>query len=478
MTGPRISKNESKGYDEMENGTYELGTLVWIDFDFPDDEKHTFHPAIVLQDQGDKIAVISGSSNNTPEHLVIRNEQFTSFELDPSHLDDKYDFISHTTYFKLDEVKGIKKNMIGRECGILDSDLLNELMQRCAMKSWFSANSIEDCTIKKWTLICWKDEDDPEKRPYLMLNELNFAIVLAKMKDGRLKILSEILEDEKPVNMILLKEGLPTNDLDEIAFHSKPSFIPRQKICFLIGEIMGDNLTRLKQLPFLRFNSRKESPNPRSSDYKIGDILCSKPVLEIPKMVVGLNPNGIPITVSGLTTRKKKPKYVSRQFKIKGFEQKYNFLLDSKPQATSKLDTLLKIQDSTLTQEEIAYLSQEPSIKLNITEIFNPHNDKLNIGDIVCSVISDWKSIRVPWLIVAGDEYYYYAIEGKTNRFSIKGEYLDLELTGFRSRIYFELTEAIPLNKFKIKFRHDVIPEDLKMRFLSSNVVKSYKSFL
>ena len=96
----------------MENGKYELGTLVWIDFDFPDDEKHTFHPAIVLQDQGDKIAVISGSSNNTPEHLVIRNEQFTSFELTPYHLDDNYEFISHTTYFKLDEVKGIKKNMI------------------------------------------------------------------------------------------------------------------------------------------------------------------------------------------------------------------------------------------------------------------------------------------------------------------------------------------------------------------------------
>ena len=317
-----------------------------------------------------------------------------------------------------------------------------------------------------------------KKRPYLMLDELNFAIVVGKMKDGRLKILSEILENEKPINMISLKEGLPTNDLDEIAFHSKPSFMPKEKICFLIGEIMGDNLNRLKQLPYLRFKSRKNLPTPRSSDYKIGDILCSKPLLEIPKIVVGLNPDGIPITVSGLSTMKKKPKYVSRQFKITGFEQKYNFLLESEPQTARKLDNLFKIQDSTLTPEEIAYLSQEPSVKLNTTEIFNPHDDNLNTGDIICSVTSDWKSIRVPWLIVAGDQYHYYAIEGKTNRTSIKGEYFDLELSGFRSRIYFELTKAIPLNKFKIKFKHDTISEDLERRFLSSNVVKSYKSIL
>ena len=464
----------------MREDDFDLGDLVWVDFGFEADEKGTLHPAIVLEQQDEFIAVLSGTSYPTPEHLLIRNEMFTSFEVSQYCIEhENARTIIHETYFQLKNVKGVKPDKINSRIGRLNPDKLEELLARCAMRSWFSGNSIEDCTIKKWTLICWKDEDDPVIRPHLMLDELNFAIVVGKMKDGRLKILSEILEDEKPANMISLKEGLPTNDLYEIAFHSNPSFMPRQKICFLIGEIMGDNLTRLKQLPFLRFNSRKDPPNPRSSDYKIGDILCSKPLFEIPKMVVGLNPNGIPITVSGSTTMKKKPKYVSRQFKVTGFEQKYNFLLDSKPQTTCKLDNLLKIQDSTLTPEEIAYLSQEPSIKLNTTEIFNPHNENLNIGDIVCSVISsDWKSIRVPWLIVAGDQSHYYAIEGKTNRISIKGEYLDLQLSGFRSRIYFELTEAIPLNKFKIKFKHGGIPEDLKMRFLSSNVVKSYESVL
>ena len=460
----------------MREDDFDLGELIWIDFEFENDEKGTLHPAIVLQDQGDIIAVLSGTSYPTPEHLLVRNEMFTSFEVSPYCIEhENARTIKHETYFELETVKGVKLDKIQSRIGRLNPDKLEDLLARCAMRSWFSANSIEDCDIKKWTLICWKDEDDLEKRRYLRLDELNFAIVVGKMKDGRLKILPEILEDEKPVNMISFDEGLPTNDLDEIAFHSKPSFMPKEKICFLIGEVSGDNLNRLKQLPFLRFNSLKDLPTPRSSDYKIGDILCSKPLLEIPKMVVGLNPDGIPITVSGLTTMKEEPKYVPRQFKITGFERKYNFLLDSKPQTTSKLDNLLKIQDSTLTSKEIEYLSQEPSIKLNSAEIFDPYNDNLNIGDIVCSVISDWKSIRVPWLIVAGDEYYYFAIEGKTNRNSIKGDYLDLKLSGFRGRIYFELTEAIPLNKFKIKFKQDEIPEDLKMRFLSSNVVKSYK---
>jgi len=460
----------------MRDDYFKLGDLVWVDFEFETDEEGTLHPAIVLEDQGEMIAVLSGTSYLTPEHLLIRNEMFTSFEVSPYCIEhENAKTITHGTYFELKTVKGAKLDKIQSRIGRLNPDKLDELLARCAMRSWFSANSIEDCVIKKWTLICWKDEDDLEKRRYLRLDELNFAIVVGKMKDGRLKILREILEDEKPVNMISFNEGLPTNDLDKIAFHSKPSFMSKEKICFLIGEVSDDNLNRLKQLPFLRFNSLKDRPNPRSSDYKIGDILCSKPLLEIPKMVVGLNPDGIPITVSGLTTMKEEPKYVSRQFKITGFERKYNFLLDSKPQTTNKLDNLFKIQDSTLTPKEIEYLSQEPSIKLNSAEIFDPYNDNLNIGDIVCSVISDWKSIRVPWLIVAGDEYHYYAIEGKTNRNSIKGDYLDLKLSGFSTKIYFKLTEAMPLNKFKIKFKQGEIPEDMKMRFLSSNVVKSYK---
>jgi len=460
----------------MEHEVYELGTLIWADFEFPDDEENTDHPAIVLEVQEDEIVVISGSSYNTPDHLFIRNDKFTSFELASYGLEYSHNYISHTTYFKLEEVKGIKKNMIKRKCGELDANLLNELLQRCAMQSWFSANSIGDCIIKKWTLVCWKDDTNPKTRPFLILDELNFAVVVGKMKDGRLKILSEIVEGEKPDNFISLKDDLPARDLDEIILHSKPSILPREKICFLLGKIIDEDITRLQQLPYFRMKSRKNKSKLDYSLLKIGDIVCNKPSLEIPKMIVGFNRGGSPITVNGINTMKKKPKYVSRQFKITGFTQKYNFLLDSKLQTTRKQDNLFKIQDCTLTPEEIEYLSQEPSIKLHTTELFNPHEQKFDIGDIVCSETKDWISIRVPWLIVGDDKYHYYAIAGKENQKTNKAAILGLELKGFRSKIYFELAKVIPLNKFKIKFKHDVIPAHLKQELLSSNIVKALNS--
>ena len=46
------------------------------------------------------------------------------------------------------------------------------------------------------------------------------------------------------------------------------------------------------------------------------------------------------------------------------------------------------------------------------------------------------------------------------------------------SLIFWYLLDISIVNKFKIKFKHDTIPEDLERRFLSSNVVKSYKSIL
>ena len=37
----------------MLDDLYQLGSLVWADFEFPSDEENTLHPGIVLQDQGE-----------------------------------------------------------------------------------------------------------------------------------------------------------------------------------------------------------------------------------------------------------------------------------------------------------------------------------------------------------------------------------------------------------------------------------------
>ena len=107
----------------MREDDFYLGDLIWVDFEFEDDEKGTLHPAIVLQDQGEIIAVLSGTSNPTPEHLIVRNKMFTSFEISPYCLEDNSKrTIRHDTYFKLDYVKEVKSDRVKSRIGRLNQD--------------------------------------------------------------------------------------------------------------------------------------------------------------------------------------------------------------------------------------------------------------------------------------------------------------------------------------------------------------------
>ena len=109
----------------MREVEFELGDLIWADFEFDDDEKGTLHPAIVLQDQGEIIAVLSGTSNQTPEHRIVRNEMFNSFEISSDCVEhENRRPIRHDTYFKLDYVKGVKIGKVKSRIGRLNKDRL------------------------------------------------------------------------------------------------------------------------------------------------------------------------------------------------------------------------------------------------------------------------------------------------------------------------------------------------------------------
>ena len=500
----------------MLDDLYQLGSLVWADFEFPSDEENTLHPGIVLQDQGEKVLVISGSSLGTPDHLVIRNEKFTSFVLSPRHVtydyfagsrfgifdyneddddddiycEDDYEelnedytdydctegFISRTTYFQLDELKAVAKNKIERHCGELDSNSLDILMGRCAMRSCFSHNSIGDEEeIHKWDLICWMDEEDSEMRSYLNLNDLKFAVVVGKIKDSRLKILAEVTHGEDSENTTVMRDVTPSNDLDELVLNSKPSILHRDKVCFVIGKITKFERSRLQRSPHLRVKSKQELTVSDSSELKIGDVVCAKKSPGVPRLIVGMGQNGNPITVKGVKTTNKTGIFVSTQ-EITGFSHEYKFTLDSEPILTKSRGSLFKLQDSKLLPEQIAYLSCEPSIMLHSAKPFDPDNQILSEGDIVCHKLHDWESIRIPWLIIGGDEHHYYALEGKSFSGAEVTSNLILELEGYTSPICFNFERLEPLNKYKIKFKHSMLPKEKKKILLSSNLYKAYKS--
>ena len=93
--------------------------------------------------------------------------------------------------------------------------------------------------------------------------------------------------------------------------------------------------------------------------------------------------NGNPITVKGVKTTNKTGIFVSTQ-EITGFSHEYKFTLDSEPILTKSRGSLFKLQDSKLLPEQIAYLSCEPSIMLHSAKPFDPDNQILSEGDIVC----------------------------------------------------------------------------------------------
>lgn len=428
----------------MTKNYYEAGTIIWYDFEFDHDEKGTTHPAIVLQDQGDVVAVLSGSSNMADQRSWVRSESFTYFEVSPGDVIGEKNSISHTTYFKLDRVRGATKSKISKKMGQLNDDCLHRLQRRCAIRSWSSANSIGDKRPEKSSLICWMEENDPERRAYLELSELKFAVVLGRMKSGRLKILSEQIRKNDGKNSICLKEDLHLDDVQEITFQSKPSYLAPKDVCFIVGRLSETHQSRLEELPHLRVKEADGGLLSNGSEFQIGDIVSTEKSVETPLMVVAFSSTGVPITVRGECLNTKHPKFVPRRFTIGGFSPKYHFPLTSKPKLTPGGNLALMLQKSNLTSEELEFLSMEPSIRiLNTEQTFNSH-DSIGIGSIVNfrDDNEEWDSIRVPWLIVGEVEGLFYAVRGKKATHQEQKRAIHIHIKSRENRLIFRLSDV------------------------------------
>lgn len=458
---------------------YEAGTIIWYDFEFDDDEKGTTHPAIVLQDQGDVVAVLSGSSNMTAQRYLVRSKSFTYFEVSPGDVNGERNSISHTTYFKLDRVRGATKSKISKKRGHLNDDCLRRLQRRCAIRSWSSANSIGDERLEKSSLICWMEEIDPERRAYLELAELKFAVVLGRMKSGRLKILSEQIHKKDGKNSICLKEDLHLDDVQEITFQSRPSYLTPKDVCFIVGMLSETHQARLEKLPHLRVKEADGGLLSKGSELQIGDIVSTEKSVETPLMVVAFSSTGVPITVRGECLNTRHPKFVPRRFTIDGFSPKYHFPLTSKPKFTPMGNLALMLQKSTLTSEELEFLSVEPSIRiLNNEETFNSHGS-ISIGSIVNFQDDgeEWDSIRIPWLIVGEHEGLFFAVRGKKAIHQEEKRAINIQIKSQENSVIFPLN-GIPevVNKHKLLLFCMNLPEKRLQELFNCPLVIALRS--
>ena len=273
----------------MREDDFDLGDLIWIDFEFENDEKGTLHPAIVLQDQGDIIAVLSGTSYPTPEHLLVRNEMFTSFRVSPYCIEhENVRTIKHETYFQLEIVKGVKSDRIKSRIGRLNPDRLEELLARCAMRSWFSSDRTEQNDASQWDLICWV-RNEHDSSTHIGLEDLNLGVVVGKLKNGNLLILRECdILDGSINSLTFFSSELPSNDITHLTLESKPNTISSEQINFVIGRLSEHNISRIRELPYIKFSkdNKGELGKPKDSSL-IGKIVCLENNKEKPFLVVG-----------------------------------------------------------------------------------------------------------------------------------------------------------------------------------------------
>ncbi len=273
----------------MRKYDFDLGDLIWVDFEFEDDEEGTLHPAIVLQCQDEIIAVLSGTSYQTPEHLLVRNKIFTSLEISPDCIEhENTKTIKHETYFQLKIVTVVKSDKVKSRIGRLNSDKLEELLARCAMRLWFCSDITEQNNASRWDLICWvKNELDPSTD--IGLEDLKFGVVVGKLKNGNLRILRECDIRNSSLNSLTFSSPeLPLNDIAHLTLESKPTTISLEQVCFVIDRFSESHITIIRELPHIKFSKddKGELGKPKDSSL-VGKVVCLVDNKEKPFLVVG-----------------------------------------------------------------------------------------------------------------------------------------------------------------------------------------------
>ena len=143
----------------MAGNEFRYGQLIWVHFDFPDDEGDKEHPAIILQDQGDKLAVISGTSVSPNSYQSPHSYEFSHYWLFPNNLPHMKNGLTLTTFFELGVVRLVNKEKVSRISEILDKESLAKLDERTFIRAWFSDSESSKKKLKFGQVICCKKTD-------------------------------------------------------------------------------------------------------------------------------------------------------------------------------------------------------------------------------------------------------------------------------------------------------------------------------
>jgi hypothetical protein len=346
---------------------YKLGQLIWGDFEFPTDEKGKEHPAIVLEDQGDSLAVLSGTSLPIEKEHIIRNESFCCYILNPNEMPYRENGLTQKTYFEFnDNPKPLSKENITRKSEVIDSSSLEELMKQTYLRAWFFENSFCADRYYKGDVICWREDD----ATFSSIKEIKFAIILARMKNGKLKVIPELESDAKTNNYLYFTENVPVVDVKNLRFQSKPDFLKKEQIILIAEKLKPEQLKLVEDLPYIKANSKKNRFDAKDEEYQIGDILCANcskipSSFDDPLLVVGIHSEHLLYVVKGKTkvNSERNIGEFENNIELRGFAQKVSFDLSPGTNSAilSKCDVKFKIEEST--QEFRKYLSKKLTVK-------------------------------------------------------------------------------------------------------------------
>ena len=274
----------------MASNQYPYGQLIWAIFDFENDEEGDEHPAIVLADQGNNLAVISGTSIEPEDHLFHRHHprEFTHFWLSPHNLPRIKNGLRCKTIFEL-VVRFVDKEKVSRVSKILDREDLDELSNRTFIRACFNDQISSNEKLKFGQVICCTEINGLPRLEYVFP-----AIFISNMKNGKLKVLKPSLEMGE--NHIDLNIQELISDID-CKFSSKPILIERTQARFLYEEhLRKADLNEINKLPHITVKSKNNNAA-KMGNIRVGDVLCAdiygdSRTIETPMLVVGQTTEG------------------------------------------------------------------------------------------------------------------------------------------------------------------------------------------